>query len=291
MADSAEMQDIRGLDIDKAVKGFALTNYIFKSYCQVSSMSGDSVRWYQETAADLTATSPSAVKGVSPLSTPATLEPTWTRNTSYPNKYIVEATISKEDLKSADIDILARTLLRLTRAVVKQVDTDIWNVITESQSVTNINSTTTTSVGGDQWDAASYGGDPAADVLDALRQIATNNYDISNAVLFVSPKDHMSLMAWAYAKGAQAPSVAANVVTDASLNKFAGCRVVVSNNVTADYAAVVIPNQACTWKSYQNTTSAVIDDPGLHSKVRVFENGIALLTDPKAVTLIIDTQT
>ena len=53
---TVETNDIRGLDIDKLVKGFALTEYIFKSMVTVSSTSGDAIRWYQETAADLTAT-------------------------------------------------------------------------------------------------------------------------------------------------------------------------------------------------------------------------------------------
>lgn len=290
MADTVEMQDIKGLDIDKMVKGFALTNYIFKSYCTVSSMSGDSIRWYQETAADLTATAPSQVANISPLSLFPTLEVSWTRNTSYPRKYAAEGFISMEDIKSADIDVLARTLLRLTRAVVKQVDTRIWNVITESQSPSNINSTTTTSVGGDQWDAAS-GQNPVKDILDAVRQIAVNNYDISNAVLFVSPLDYMSLLSYVYAQGAQTQGVANTVLTGGALTQIAGCRIVVSNNVTADYAAVVIPQVACTWKTHTDTSSRVIEDAGIGSKIRVWEIGEAILTDPSAVTLIIDTQT
>ena len=113
MAETVEMAEIRGLDIDKVVKGFALQEYIFKNDCTVSSMSGDSVRWYQETAADLTATAPAAVANISPLSTFATLEASWTRNTSYVKKFAAEGFLSMEDIKSTDIDVLARTLLRL----------------------------------------------------------------------------------------------------------------------------------------------------------------------------------
>ena len=54
-----ETVNIRGLDIDKVIKGFALTNYVFKNLVTSSTTDGDSVRWYQETAADLTITSPS----------------------------------------------------------------------------------------------------------------------------------------------------------------------------------------------------------------------------------------
>lgn len=171
MADTVEMQEIRGLDIDKAVKGFALTEYIFKSDCTVSSMSGDAVRWYQETAADLTATAPSKVANISPLSSFPYLEVSWTRNTSYVKKFAAEGFLSMEDMKSADIDVLARTLLRLTRAVAKQVDLAIYNVLTENDTPVNINTVATTAA----WDAGS-GQDPIEDIMDAKYQISLYDY-------------------------------------------------------------------------------------------------------------------
>ena len=112
---TVETTNIRGLDIDKMIKGFALTEYIFKNLVSTSTTNGDSVRWYQETAADLTLTAPSYLE-TDALSRFDQAEVTWTRNTSYPKKYAIEGTISREDIKSADIDVLARTILRLTRA-------------------------------------------------------------------------------------------------------------------------------------------------------------------------------
>lgn len=286
MADRVEMADIRGLDIDKTVKGFALREYIFKNDCTVSAMSGDSVRWYQETAADLTATAPAKVAGISPLSTFPTLEVSWTRNVTYVKKYAAKGFISMEDQKASDINVVASTLLRLTRSVVKQVDTDIWNVLTENQTPVNINSVTATAA----WDAAS-GQDPAEDVLEALMDIEENDYDTSNAVLYLSPKDKKSLLTWLItAKGTYFPSVAADKVTNGTIMKFCGCTVKTSNNVTADYAAVVIPQKACTWKSFQDTTSVSKVDEGVGTEYRVYELGCAILTDPKAVSLISNTQ-
>ena len=105
------MAEIRGLDIDKVIKGFALTNYIFKNLVTVSTTDGDSIRWYQETAADLTLTSPSVLE-TSPLSEFEEAEVSWTRNTSYPRKYAITGTISREDIKSADIISHARLVGR-----------------------------------------------------------------------------------------------------------------------------------------------------------------------------------
>src|SRR3990167_5203393 len=110
MADSVEMQDIRGLDIDRLAKGFAEEQYVFKQDCTISPMRGDSIRWFQKTAGTPAVTTPSVTSNVSPLSRPATLEVTWTRNTSYVRKFFVEGFISMEDIKDAEIDVLATTI-------------------------------------------------------------------------------------------------------------------------------------------------------------------------------------
>ena len=291
MADTVGQQDIAGLKVDTLLKGYALTEFQFKNLCNVASTSAMEVRWFQETNSDLTVTTPSASSNVSPLAQPTRAGPSWTRQTSYVKKYFIEDEIATEDIKSSAVDVVARTLLRLSRRIAKDVDSDIWDVITESQSASNINSTTTTSVGGDQWDAASYAGDPAADVLNAVRQIATAGYNIEGAELWVSPTDYESLVAWVYEKGAQAPSVGTAAVIGGTLTKFGGCTVRVNVNVTADYAAVVIPSTACTYYQHTPLSSETIKDGARATRYQVVELGIAVLTDPKAVTLIVDTQT
>lgn len=70
-----------------------------------------------------------------------------------------------------------------------------------------------------------------------------------------------------------------------------GCQVVVSENFTTDQALVFVPNRAATWKSFTPITSAVISDVGIGKKIRVWEEGECLLTDPKASYLITDTVT
>lgn len=284
-----EEANIRGLDIDKTVKGFALVEYIFKSAVTVSSISADSIRWYQETAADPTANTALGLKvaNKATYALPFTLEHSWTRNTSYVKEYMAEGTISEMDIMSADIDVLARTLLRLTRAVVKQVDTDIYNVITENQSASNINTVASTAA----WDAAS-GQDPIEDILDAMRTIEQNNYSTSNLEIWLSPLDKKNLLTWLITtKGASIPRFASDKVESGVIMEFLGAKLRVSPNVVADSAVVLNPKQACTFKQHTDTTSRIIEEPGISKKIRVWERGIALLTDPKAVCLITNTQT
>ena len=292
MADSVEMQDIRGLDIDKTVKGFALSEYIFKKDCTISNTSSDHVRWYQETAADLTPTAPQVISNVSPLSVFPTLETTWTRNTSYVKKYAAEGFISMEDMKSSDIDVVARTLLRLTRAVVKQVDSDIWDVITESQSPSNIQTFDVTDVGGFQWDGESVSGaDIIKDLSHAKKMLLDYNYNPEGASLYLSGKDYESVVTWLIShKGSSIPQYASDKVSSGTVMQLLGLNIKVSNNVTASGAAVVVPQRACTWKTHTDTTSRAIEEAGIGTKFRVWELGIGILTDPKAVVYLQNTQ-
>jgi hypothetical protein len=234
----------------------------------------------------LTPTTPSVISNVSPLSGFPTLEASWTRNTSYPKKYAVEGTISMEDIKCSDIDVYARTLLRLTRAIVKQVDLDIWNVISENQTAVNINAVTSTAA----WDAAS-GQDPIEDILEALMDIENNGYNSNSAVIVLSPKDKKNLMTWLISsKGSAIPMFSSDLAKNGDLTGILGHRIITNVNVTADYALVCVPKVCATWKEQFPLSVATIENKGIGTTLRVYTAGITLLTDPKAVALISNTQ-
>tara|TARA_R100000789_G_scaffold20427_1_gene23581 strand:- start:391 stop:1251 length:861 start_codon:yes stop_codon:yes gene_type:complete len=284
---TVETTNIRGLDTDKMIKGFALTEYIFKTKVFNSTTSGDSVRWYQETAADLTLTSPSQLQ-TGPLSDFENAEVTWTRNTSYPVKYAVEGTISREDIKSADIDVLARTILRLTRAVVKKVDSVIYNTISEDQSPSTIGTAAAT---GNGWDDTSNG-NPILDIMAGVQNIAENDYDIDAVEVWMNPKNYKDLLNYIITvKGSSIPGFSSEKVQTGVVGTLVGCKLVVSNNVVADSVWMGLPAKACTWKSFENLHSETENIMGKGTKIAVWENGVAILTDPKAAYLITDTDT
>ena len=284
---TVETTNIRGLDIDKMIKGFALTEYIFKNMVSNSMTDGDSVRWYQETAADLTLTSPSTME-TSPLSIFENAEVSWTRNTSYPKKYAIEGTISREDIKGADIDVLARTILRLTRAVVKKVDSVIYNVMSEDQSPSTIGTAAAT---GNGWDDTTNG-NPILDIMAGLQNIAENDYDTAGVVVAMNPKNYKDLLNYVITvKGSSIPGFASDKVQSGVVGTLVGTKLVVSNNVVADSVWMGLPSQAVTWKSFENLHAETENIMGKGTKIAVWENGCAILTDPKAAYLITDTDT
>ena len=90
-------------------------------------------------------------------------------------------------------------------------------------------------------------------------------------------------------KGSSIPSFSSQKVETGVVMELLGLRVVVSENFTTAYCCIFVPQRAVTWKSFMSITSAVIIDEGIGRKVRIWEEGAALLTDPKSVYLVTGT--
>jgi hypothetical protein len=179
MADNSGQADIRGLDIDKLAKGFADENLVLKNFVTTSSTSAREIRWFQKTAGfldstDTTGITATQLRPVPARALPVVVEQSWTRNTSYVKKFFVESpTISEEDIKDCDIDILATNVRDLVLAVQNQVDLRIYNILTENLSPSTIQ--TTASVA-DGWDDTATG-NPIIDLLIAKRMIRQYRYN------------------------------------------------------------------------------------------------------------------
>lgn len=292
MADTSAMTDIRGIDIDKLAKGFADEESIFKKYTTQTSTSAREIRWYQKTSGFLVGTTTSGMTselGVTDhLAKPTVIEQSWTRQTSYVKKFFFSSPIlSDEDIRDSDIDVLAGNVRDIVRAVENQVDKRIFTVLTESLTATNINSVTTNAA----WNAASYTNvNIIEDLMEAKQKIRTAGYNPEGAILLLNSLNHKSLITWLIdGKGSSIPSFSSDRVKDGVVMEILGLRVVVSENVTADYAVVFIPQRAITWKTFMPMQSAIVDYPLIGKEIRCSEEGEALLTDPKAVTLISNT--
>lgn len=294
MADTNGQAEIRGIDIDKLAKGFADESNVFKKFVNQSKTKAREIRWYKKTSGfldvpDTTGITASQIANVGEKSRPFVMEQSWTRQTSYIRKYFVESpTISVEDIKDADIDILATNVRDIVRGVGRQVDARIYNVITENQTPVNINTAAATGTG---WDDTTNG-NPVLDLLTAKKNIRSFGYDPEGAVCAMDSIAHRDLLNWLITvKGSSIPNFSSEKVKSGVVMELLGLKIVVSENVVTDSVAIWVPNRAATWKSFMPMTSVVIDDPGIGKKIRCWEEGECLLTDPKAVHLITDTTT
>ena len=277
---------IRGIDIDKLAKGFADEQNVFKSLCTIATTSAREIRWYKKTSGfldsvDTTGITASQIANVSERSRPVVVEQSWTRQTSYVRKYFVESpTISSEDIKDTDIDILATNVRDLVRAVARQVDKRIYDVATAG--VGNSNAATAT------WDNSTQADvNIVKDLLTAKKDIRVDGYDPEGAFLLLTPGDHeLMLTNLIFTKGSSIPAFASGKMENGVVMEILGLKVMVSTNVDADEALVVVPNRALTWKSFMPITTAVMDDPGVGKKIRVWEEGECLMTDVNAAAKI-----
>lgn len=298
MADGNAMADIRGLDIDKLARGFADEVLVMKKYVRNSKTKAREIRWFQKTAGFLDSTdstdmTASLIENTAFKAQPVVVEQTWTRNTSYVRKYFVESPwISIEDIKDTDIDIFATNVRDLVRAVSYQVDKRIYNVI--SDTVTSVpadgSSVPSGAATADGWDDVATG-DPITDIMTAKKSIRNYNYDPEGAVLLLHPDDHQNLLTYLInVKGSSIPSFSSEKVRSGVVMSLLGVKIVVNTVFTTDYAVMFVPNVTATWKQFTPITSTVIEDAGIGKKIRVWEEGECLLTDPNSAYVITDTQ-
>lgn len=292
MADSVGQQDILQINYDKMAKGFADESLVLKKYVTIKPTNKTQMVWYQKTSGFLTGVTTtgitaSPIANIAKRSSFSVAGPTWTKNTSYVRKYGVESEmISMEDVRESDLDVLKTTMRDLSRAVGFQVDTRIYNVLSESLSPSNIN---TTAAVADGWDDA-ITGNPLLDILIGNRKIAVNSYDISNVILYINPVEYQNLVNYIVnIKGESMPALAESIVRNGVLSEVLNNKIIVSNNATTDYALQFVPKVSATWRPFTERTAKMIEEPGIGVKIRVWEEGEAILTDPKAVHLITDT--
>jgi len=277
------MADLRAENVSRIVTGFALQEYRFKQLCMVQSSNSWKETYFKETAADLTGGTGSAVQGVPRLAAFPYGEVTFTEASSRHLKHGMEGVISWEDAKTNEIDVIARTLLRIARAVAKSVDANIYSALTTD--------TGNTVAASDNWDSATVANrNPIQDILNAIKLIQEDNYDpYTNGFLLLTPKDFANLMGNASIRNA-GQFWTSDVTKNGKVGKLLGLTMVVSNNVTADEAMVVIAKEAITWKSAQGLTVKTIEDPGVKFTIRAYEVGTAQVKNPDAVCTITNTQ-
>lgn len=299
MADGVAEADIRGIDVDKLAKGFADESLVLKQYLTNSSTSKREIRWYQKTAGfldnvDTTGVTASDIGNTAFKARPVVIGQTWTRNTSYVKKYFAESEwIPDEDIKDTDIDILATTIRDITLAVGYQVEKRMYNVLSDDDAGTGVPGADSTVPNGaataDGWDDASTGS-PITDFLEAKKSVRTYNYDDSNMVVLLHPTDHKNLMvSLIETHGSSIPNWSSEKVGQGMVMEVLGVKIVVSTNFVSDYAIFFVPQRYATWKQFMPITATTINDEGIGKKIRVWEEGECLLTDPNAGYILTDT--
>jgi len=279
MADTTGEADLRASNVSAVVKGFALQEYKLKQLCMIQKSNAWTEQYYQETAADLTAGGEVTVKGVPRLANFPYGEVAWTLQSGRNIKHAMEGVISWEDAKTNAVDVIARTLLRIARAVAKSVDTVIGAAIVASAGNTvAANATWNNAVIADR--------DPVQDILDGKAEIAIDNYDADrNGFLLTHPTNFAELMGNANVRNA-GEFWSDGVTKNGRVGRLCGLTVISSNSITEGGAQIVIAKEALTWKAVVGLQVHTIEDPGIKFTIRAFEVGQIQVVNPDAICKI-----
>lgn len=286
---------IRAEVVDSMVKQIAERAYKFKQAVAIVPTSAWKNTFFREQTDIPAGQTGNATKGIPRGANFPQYALSWQEVSVRIVKHGLEDNIPWEDILSDDINVQARTIIRLTEGVVKSVDDDIYSSLTEAQTGASIGTATLViqSYAIDQgatgrWDETSAS--IVNDFMQASRLIAEANYDTSDLICFINPYQHQYLIKYLSDKGAQYPSISQDVTTNGRIGRLAGINLVVSNSVSTSFALVVKPKVCGTYKELVSLRSTTVDDPYKSVKVRVVEEGVVELTDPLAVCLISNTQ-
>lgn len=279
MADTTGEADLRAENVSRIVTGFALQEYKMKQLCMIQSSNSWTETYYKETAADLTGHATGGVSGVPRLAQFPIGEVSWTETSGRNIKHAMEGIISWEDAKTNAIDVIARTLLRIARAVASSVDSAIAAIIVSGAGNTETaNATWNNAIIADR--------DPVQDILDAKAFIEVDNYNPNNnGYLLVNPTNFAELLGNASVRNA-GQFYTDDVTRNGRVGRICGLTIISSNSVTEGGAQVVVAKEALTWKSVVGLTVKTIEDPGIKYTIRAYEVGQIQVINSDAICKI-----
>jgi hypothetical protein len=279
MADTTGQADLRAENVSRIVKGFALQEYKMKQLCMIENSNAWTETYYAETATELTGGLGSAVQGVPRLANFPYGEVSWTKTSARNIKHAMEGVISWEDVKTNNVPMIARTLLRIARAVTASVDGVIAAAIVASAGQTQAaNATWNNAVIADR--------DPIQDILNAKSKIAIQNYNPDkNGYLLMHPTQYSYLLGNSNVRNA-GQFYTDSVTKNGVVGRILGLTIISSNSVTLGGAQVVIAKEALTWKSVCPLTIKTIEDPGVKYTIRAWEVGQLQVVNANAICKI-----
>ena len=296
--DGSAEANIRGLNVDKLVKGFGALIPTFKNYVLSGKTSAREMRWYRKGLSLATAmnaldtptthgVTTSMMNNTAFKARPFVVEQKWERQTSHVKKYFVESPwIALEDIKDNDVDVLGGNIKELVKAVLFKVDRRIYDVLTEAAvsgtpNPSHVNTTAATA----GWSTVATC-NPVLDLLNAKMEIGDGGYNAEGAFCLMTPLENKSLLNFLISvKGSSIPSMATEKIKSGVVMELLGLKIVVSPNATNDWVVTFLKS-AVTYKTFLPLTSAILTDEGIGKKIRVWEEGEAILTDPLSVHIL-----
>lgn len=291
---------LRSKFYDKTIKNLAPRMYKFMQALTVEPTSAWKNFYWREDPAVLSPNSGPGIKGLAPGALFPHASQKYEQIQSIIDKYGLERSIVWEDILTNDLDMQARTLYKIAEGVTKAVDDQIYAVLSDNTTSSNIAIWQTAGMPGvnqiAQYGAAGTGGgwnQSSAAIIDdigaGVQLIAEANIPTDDLLLFCSPRAIRNIKKYITDKGSQFTAFSDDIAKNGKVGKFAGVTLVETMSVPASRALLVKPKVCGSWKDLVPLQTTTIEDKFRAVTVRAVQEGVAQLHQPKAVVLFIGT--
>ena len=290
MAEEVGQATLRAQFIDKAIKQIAPEKYVMMQALAVEPTSAWTNYFWRETRTALAGTTLNDEEGVPRLAQFPNANASWEKVESWLSKYGIESTISWEDMRTSEIDVLTRTSIKLAEAIALSVDRAIYNALVGDTDIQTINLYTLAGTSNKKnWETGASRA-IIEDLFLAAEKMKDYNLPTGDLMCFISPKDKTSTMSYLASTGAQYQKIAEDITRTGEITRIAGISLIECSAVAASKALVVIPKRCGTWRENFPLSTTTTEDPYKAMTIRVAQVGTAQVHEPKAVVLISGTQ-
>jgi len=279
MADQPGEHDLRAEDVDAIVKNYALESFTMLQVCTVVKTSSATNTYYEETDSDILKTATTGVTETSFKNAPSGavfphVEHSWTEINEHASMHGADHTMGWDVWKLSAIDVKARMLERVGRAIANSVDTAIY---------TELATTTNTAAAVQTWDNATESlQQPLKDILIARSALKINNWSTTtNLKMVIHPTNFMELLNNPVIRNA-GQFYTDGVTRNGSVGKIADFDVIETNVATENQVLFCIAKTAMTWYEAQPLATYVKEDPGQTLKIRAYQMGVPVLINNNA---------
>lgn len=288
MVDNWQEADNRKQVWEKDIKGFSKKRYVMKELVMIQTTNAWHNSFYQKTATSLTGGSFHGIEGIPPgANFPAVIRGT-TLKTARILQHGGEGIILWQDILTSNIRLQSETISDVSDAVVYSVDSKIYNMLSEADTPTTINTVAITA--GYEWDSDTVQNrDPVFDLLRCVEAIQTDRYPIlTSGRGFVAMNEATFTYLMSNSKVINHPTwkQAAGIIKNGVLASLVGLTIHVTPVVTNDKVLVGMAKTCGTWKIAQPLTVDTIIDKQKKYTIRASEIGVAQLTDPESLCLL-----
>jgi hypothetical protein len=281
MADMGGEQDLRKEDVDAVVKNYALEQFTGLQICTIVPTSSEKNTYYQETDSDITPSTTTGITGTGlgfgqrpEGSIFPHVEHTWTETSERVKMHGATHTISWQVWKLSAIDVKARMLERIARAIALSVDDAIY---------TELATTTNTAAAVQTWDNATESlQQPMKDILIARSALKLNNWTTtSNLKMIIHPTNFMELMNNPVIRNA-GQFYTDGVTRNGVVGKIADFTIIESNAMTENTVLFCISQTAMSWYEAQPLKTTMKEEAGETITIKAFQMGVPVLINNNA---------